>query len=486
MPSKLVLALILSGAALAGRADSASRPQVLVVLAGRDEAGLSALLERQQDPGSPDYRRWLTPREFGARFGARPQDVRRASRWLRTAGCRVRRFASRSLVACIGPLHLEVPQALRHVVTEVLGPDETLERVTHVTLSTRPNEIIGGQRVVTPDDFARVYGLGSAIGPAVDGSGQTIGLTGFSPVDPANVAAFRQSVGLPPLDLEQVQVSRQSSTDPEHITEAVLDVTWAGAMAPGARIVLAVGDNVADSFAELVNRRPDVGVISSSISLCPNRAARPFIRAARRLIQQAAVQGQTVFQASGDEGPVFCGRRRVDPMVASRWGTAVGGTDPLPEQDATGAFVGYGTEQVWDDSLGASGGGPSQEPRPRWQRGRSKRTVPDVAFPASGIYPIVLGDELVLVGGTSAAAPTWAGAIAQLNQVLGRRVGFLNPELYRLGQEQQDGGAAVFHDVTQGASTFDGARGFPARPGYDLATGWGSINGPVFFAAFAR
>jgi kumamolisin len=90
------------------------------------------------------------------------------------------------------------------------------------------------------------------------------------------------------------------------------------------------------------------------------------------------------------------------------------------------------------------------------------------------------------VGGTSAAAPTWAGAIAQLNQVLGRRVGFLNRELYSLGQEQQRGGAAVFHDITQGSSTFNGVRGFVAGPGYDLVTGWGSMNGPEFFAAFAR
>ena len=112
--------------------------------------------------------------------------------------------------------------------------------------------------------------------------------------------------------------------------------------------------------------------------------------------------------------------------------------------------------------------------------------MPDVAFPAAPLYPIVLGGALTLVGGTSAAAPAWAGALAQVNQVRGKRAGFLNPELYRLGNAQRRGGAAVFHDVTVGSNSLDGMRGFPARPGYDLATGWGSLDGPTFFAAFAR
>jgi subtilase family serine protease len=476
-------AIALTGTALLATAQSTPRTQVLVGLAGQDEAGLTVLLERQQDAGSADYRRWLTPQEFGQRFGATAADLRRASRWLRSEGCRVRRFGSRRLLACVGRRRLDVPAALRHIVTEILAADEPLERVIRITPSTtQPQAIIDGMRVLEPGEFPRIYGLGPAIGPDVDGSGQTIGLLGFARVDPADIATFRQAAGFPALELEQIGATGENT--PETLLEAALDVEWAGAIAPGARIVLAVGETVADSFAALVDRNVDV--ISSSISLCPSRQSRRFIREALRLIRQASAQGQTVFQASGDEGATFCNNRQVDPMVASPWGTAVGGTDPSPEQDATGAFVAYGREVVWDDTDGASGGGRSSRPRPGWQRKGATRTVPDVAFPASAIYPVVFEGQVVLVGGTSAAAPTWAGAIAQLNQVLGRRVGFLNRELYRLGQEQQRGGPAVFHDVTQGSSTFNGVRGFAAGPGYDLATGWGSMNGPEFFAAFAR
>ena len=114
----------------------------------------------------------------------------------------------------------------------------------------------------------------------------------------------------------------------------------------------------------------------------------------------------------------------------------------------------------------------------------AKRAIPDVAFPASKVYPIIVRGQGLLAGGTSAAAPAWAGVIARLVQHDGRRVGFLNPRLYQIGRAQQRGGPAIFHDVVVGDNGTNVARGYSARPGYDLATGWGSIDGQAFFAAF--
>ena len=86
-------------------------------------------------------------------------------------------------------------------------------------------------------------------------------------------------------------------------------------------------------------------------------------------------------------------------------------------------------------------------------------------------------------GGTSAAAPAWAGLVALLNQQRGgTRAGLLNPMLYELGAAQQAGGPKVFHDIVEGSSTTPQARGFPAGPGYDLATGWGTPDVGVLFA----
>jgi kumamolisin len=135
---------------------------------------------------------------------------------------------------------------------------------------------------------------------------------------------------------------------------------------------------------------------------------------------------------------------------------------------------------VWNEGGGvSSGGGRAPTPRPAYQRGPgSRRTIPDVAFPAAAVYPIVVEGNRILAGGTSASAPAWAGLVARLVQLRGRRVGFLNPALYKLGRMQQRGRVSVFHDVVTGDN---GA--FPAGPGYDLATGWGTPIGNALLDA---
>ncbi|HLK10651.1 MAG TPA: S53 family peptidase [Candidatus Binatia bacterium] len=455
----------------------------LVVLAGRGDRDLATLLARQRDPRSPEHERWISPREFGRRFGARSRDLRRVRRWLRAAGCRIRPFTSRWLVACEGPVALAVPPGLEGIVAEVLdAADAPAVAFNHRTDGLRPALRTGSRWVLSPAELARIYGLDSPGGAFVDGRGRTIGIVGVSALDPADVAAFRARFGLAPIDLEQVGGPRQPGSAGE--LEATLDVTWAGAVAPGAHIVLAVGAGVVDALAALVDRS-DVDVVSLSLAICPGGGARPFITTALRLFRQAAIQGQTVLVASGDRGPRSCPGRGLDPFASSPWITAVGGTTPMPILDSSGVAEGYGTEVAWSEPDAASGGGVSGAPRPRYQRGNAHRTVPDVAFPAAVIYPIGYGGAVrCCIGGTSAAAPAWAGAVARLAELRGRRVGFLNDRLYRLGRAQRRGGPAVFHDVTRGSNAIGGARGFRAHTGYDLVTGWGTIAGPAFFAAF--
>lgn len=480
MPKTVAALLVLLASGAPVRSATARH---LVALAGRDDAGLRQLLVRQQDPASPDYRRWLTVREFGERFGARPHDLRRVDRWLRGSGCRVRRTAGRALVACDGPATLAVPPALADVVLDVASTASAppvVFRLGHD--AAQPRLAVNGRYVVTPSEFQRIYGIGSALGAFPDGNGRTIGVVAVSSVVANDVVAFRSRFALPPIDLVGNVGTPLAGQDAE--IEALLDVEWSGAVAPQARIQLAIGQVVADSLGTLVNTDA-VDVVTMSVALCPSRTARPFIKMGLRLFKQAAAEGKTVLVASGDSGPRSCAKGGLDPFASSPWVTAVGGTTPSPTLDTNHVATGYGTEVVWDDSSGASGGGTSHVPRPRYQRGSAHRTVPDVAFPADGIYPIgYQGQVQCCIGGTSAAAPTWAGAIAQLDEVLGRRVGFLNERLYALGRAQQKGGPAAFHDVTVGMNGFGTARGFSARPGYDAATGWGSMNGPVFFAGF--
>lgn len=479
----VLLALLLTSA-------PALATDTLLVLRGRDGVGLRALLARQQDPASADYRRWLTPQEFGRRFGATRRDLRWASRWLRAQGCRVRRTAGRHLVRCSGVRLPRLPRELALLVLDVLdaaGPAlttyGTADQIAPLRAST------SGAFVFTPDEFAAVYNLTPIRAAGIDGTGQRIGILGFTTIDPADVNAYRARYGLPTLALTQVGAVRAPGR-PEEI-EALLDVSWSGLVAPGAAITLVAipfrttGAVFAGALARLVNDGA-IDIISLSVGFRRGRGTGPLTRVCYRLFRQAAAQGQTVLVASGDSGGRAYRNRKLvrgtEVLPSSPHVTAVGGTTPAPVLDDARRAVGYGTEVVWHDGNAGSGGGASPVQRPSYQQGRRRRTVPDVAFPAAPMFPFFQGGRpQCCVGGTSAAAPTWAGVVALLNQQRGRRAGFLNPTLYDLGRAQAAGGAPVFHDVTTGTNNTH-----PAGPGYDLATGWGSIDGQALFAAFAN
>jgi kumamolisin len=148
------------------------------------------------------------------------------------------------------------------------------------------------------------------------------------------------------------------------------------------------------------------------------------------------------------------------------------------------------SETVWNDGNGAATGGGISDTfdLPSWQAnagvppsanpgGRIGRGVPDVAGdadPQTG-YLIQVDGQSVVVGGTSAVAPLWAGLIALLNAQLGKPVGYLNPVLY-----QQLTPAAVLRDVTSGTND-----GYSAAPGWDACTGLGSPNGAALLSALA-
>jgi len=207
---------------------------------------------------------------------------------------------------------------------------------------------------------------------------------------------------------------------------------------------------------------------------------------------RAAAEGVTVLAATGDTGST---NFQLDgatlfsvPVVvfpaSSPLVTAVGGTSL--QADANGN---YQAETVWNNG-GASGGGISQFfDEPFYQFTLTKadqallkkhRGIPDLAFEADpvliyvGFFPNPNNAGFFFINGTSLSSPGWAGAIADVNQLAGHSLGFLNPKLYLLGLlgDQSD----FFHDVTVGNNSFAGVPGFTATPGWDPATGWGSPN----------
>jgi subtilase family serine protease len=432
----LGLALIVNGsqaaAALAGR--------TYLGLRGRNGPALHALLEAQQDPGSPEYQRWLTPQEFGTRFGAAPRDLKRVERWLRAEGCRIKRSAGRQQVECVGARPGAPPQALAPFVDDMIDLEEPVERQHHLdTSALRPESVLPpGHFYFTPREYADFYGFGALQASGIDGAGQRIGIVSTASVAPSDIAGFRVLYGLPPLDLEQVGTP-PNNVGPDDLVEAALDVTWSGAVAPGAAVVVSISSGtLVDAISYLVNRN-DVSVLSLSVTLLPSKMTQPLIRQALKLFQQAATEGKSVLVASGDSGPLKTTTpkplRGVTPFAQSPFVTAVGGTTPSSSSPAD--VVSYGSEVVWQDGPLASGGGRSTLPRPTWQKGlkSNRRTVPDVAVAASAVYPIPQnGAVLCLRRGDErrGAGVGWPGRDAQPAEGYAGRAA--QPEAVRAGE----------------------------------------------------
>jgi subtilase family serine protease len=265
-----------------------------------------------------------------------------------------------------------------------------------------------------------------------------------------------------------------------------------------------------------------------SISWAQCGVPKSFFKMLDNYYKRGAAQGQTIFVATGDvgvAGPTLFDRRTGGcqvprkPTVEENAGlpnvTAVGATEIRGAQyDDAGFVVGVGTppEQVWYFNIqnliqAASTGGVSAVfKKPKFQKGIKsvkfkKRAVPDVclgggnpAFPGFwecldlGLFStgVAEGPTCTTGGGTSVAAPQWAAVVAIIVQKRGR-VGNINPQLYAMAKANLANLAAVgIRDVTVGHNSYFPLTGFNAGPGYDLASGWGSIDVGAFVNAFLQ
>ena len=502
-------------------------------------ASIDTFLAEQQMPGSPNYHQWLTPEQFGERFGLTANDIAKATVWLESQGLKVdnvargrhwihfsgtadqaaRTFRTRFHRYLVnGETHFanvdepSVPAALEDVVGGFLGLDDFKLR-SHIVrpLSTSSK----GNHTLVPDDLAVIYNIAPLYAAGIDGDGQKIAIIGDSALDLSDLRAFRKLFNLPFNDPIQILVGDDPGINND-VVESNLDIEWANAVARGAQIVYVYGQDVfgAAQFAVDDNVAP---VVSLSFGACEAYNHASF----RAVAQQANAQGITWLASSGDTGGAECDRFALIPQAAK--GFAVGFPASIPEitsvggtqfDDATGKYwattngpsggsaLGYIPETVWNDTPlgGFSGGGGGASilfPKPYWQTGPGvpddkARDVPDVSLSASANhvgYQLFVFGGLFTVGGTSAGAPSMAGVVALLNQYLTSKsvlakpgLGNINPELYRLAQSANN----VFHDVTTGDNAVrcalgtpncvEGLVGYRAGPGYDLATGLGSID----------
>ncbi len=534
------------------------RMVLLLARTPQQEQAAAKLVAAQHDPASPSFHQWLTPAQFGKQFGASEEQTLQVKRWLESQGLTVHQVAqSRRFVIFSGnvaqvetafstQMHsysynekpfisnatdIRIPAALRSIVkgvvrlnSEPASPNISVGKKIPFQKKNGQFTFGDGSHFIAPADFASIYNVKPLYNAGIDGTGQTIAIVGRSNIDVQNVRDFRNLLGLPVNDPEII-VNGDNPGQNSDVFEAMIDVTWSGAVAPGAHIKFVVSQsNFADgidvSAAYIVDNNL-APVMSTSYGQCELTMSNAQLDFYNSLWQQAAAQGITSFVSSGDNGGAGCdapsagyyssGVFAVNGIASTPYNVAVGGTqfddtdspdtywstntDPVTGQSA----LGYIPEKAWNESsndpngvllFSGSGGASAVYAKPDWQVGNGVpadglRDIPDLSLSASlhdGYLFCVFnycssGDYFYSAGGTSVSSPAAAGIMALVNQKLGGQPqGLANYVFYRLASVP-----GVFHDTIKGDNKVPDPSGlftvgYDATPGYDLATGLGSLD----------
>jgi kumamolisin len=495
---------------------------------------------REELPAIPEHGEVprMTHQQWEAKHGADPSDIKKVEEYATASGLKVEttsvaerrvllsgsvsafnkafnvelrdydinglRFRGRS-----GPVY--IPKSLDGIVAGVFGlSDEPFAEPHFLRTAPIPHATATTASGFTPIDVARHYNF-----PAnLDGTGQTIGIIelggGFRQRE---LNTYFNELGVSPPDVKVFDFvgggTNNPGTDPldpaNPDVEVLLDIEVAGAVAPGAQIVVYFAPSAEDqSFLDVLtaavhDSENNPTIISISWGGPESTATSQFQQNFDEVLQAAAHLGITVCVASGDNASAdfplndpqrpWDGNAHVDFPASSPFALACGGT----------RIVGRGAsanEVVWHPGPNeGTGGGVSRAfPLPNYQAnvgvpnvknppGHVGRGVPDVAGDAaqeSGYRILCDGQAfpdpsqgLPPIGGTSAVAPLWAGLLALINQGLGRKIGFINPVLYQLLPT-----SAALEDITSGNNG-----DYQAGPGWDPCTGLGVPNGELLLEA---
>jgi len=460
--------------------------------------------------------RTVSPEAYAAQFGPDPVAVQAVVASLQGSGFRASWRPGSSVIAADGPA--PVAAALLHVAIDTYRQADGTTFYAALAEPQIPPQLAGmagnvsgldnyrraHSRAVrrgglTPTDVLSFYNLKPLRQAGLDGTGQTILLPEIDDLPNfSDLNKFAQEFGLPAFDASNLTVKRDPNnwgTPEKPQGETVLDLEIIHSIAPGAKLVVylsapdfAHGDR---AFDQMVTDHLG-SIISESLGACEPDTPSGHRNTYASIQDRAVAQGMSHFVASGDNGAYTCGEDQGPagsfpatlPTV-----TAVGGTTVFESEQGV-----YFKEVAWGGPIegSGSGGGPSRfYALPTYQKSTSQtlghglRQVPDVsadADPATGFHIVFQGKD-GQAGGTSASTPLWAATIALINQDLKkkglREVGFANPALYWMGENSSRLPAKPFHDVTTGNNL-----AYNATPGWDFATGWGSMDGAALDAAW--
>ncbi len=487
----------------------------------RNQQALNNLLQQIYDPASPNYRHYLTPEQFTEQFGPTEQDYQAVIAFMESKGLTVTgKHPNRVVLDVSGPV-ADIEKAF-HVTMQVYqhpteartfyAPDvepsvDLTVPILHISgldnfIVPRPMSLkvtpLNNLTRITPasgsgpggsyrgNDFRAAY----VPSVTLDGSGQAVGLLELDGYYTSDITNYEGQAGLPNVTLTNVLLNSFSGTPGAYNVEVSLDIEMAISMAPGlSGVIVYEAPNNSSGVLDILNCIASDN-LAEQISSSWLTGDDPNFDIA---YEQFAAQGQSFFQASGDYGAYYSG--------ISQWAddtniTLVGGTT-LSTTGPGGSWV---SETVWNWGNGIGSGGGinfNDIPIPSWQTSinmttnqgsTTLRNVPDVALTADNVWVIYGNGQSGSCGGTSCAAPLWAGFTALVNQQAasaGRStVGFINPAIYAIGNSVNY--TADFHDITTGNNINSSiGNNFFAVPGYDLCTGWGTPNGMTLITALA-
>ena len=492
-----------------------------IVLPVRDDAALESFIEQLYNPASSSYRQFLTPPEFTERFGPSQQNYDAVVNFAAAHGLKVTGGSRDGMDVQVSGSVSSIERAFNVNMRTYQHPTENRtfyspdrEPTTDLTfqlwhVSGLDNYSIPHPMLAKRSDYAKAHGiapeavvshattgsgpsasfLGSDMraayygGTALTGAGQNLGLLEYYGTDLADLNTYYKNIG----QTNNVPVTLLSTDGTSTAcvytraggncddTEQTLDITQALGMAPGlSSLTVYVGSTDTAIISAMTTHSPLPATIGCSWGWTPADPTTldPYF-------QKMAAQGQNFFVASGDSS-TWSTKNEAWP-ADDAYVVGVGGTD-LVTASAGGAWK---SETAWVDSGG--GISPDKVAIPAWQQlagvinssnkgSTTLRNGPDVSANANFSF-YVCADQTTCTansyGGTSFAAPMWAGYIALVNQQLANSgqssIGFLNPTIY--AQNVGSSYAADFHDITSGTSG-----SYSAVTGFDLVTGWGSPN----------
>ncbi len=380
------------------------------------KADLDTLLADLQNPKSPNFHHFLTPQEFGLRFGPSDQDVADATNWLKSHGFRIEEIANSKLwinfsgnvqqverafqtnirqFEVDGQIHYanatdpSIPRAFSGLVEGVVSlHDFPLKHDANLRQLPPDFNLANGTHALAPGDFATIYNLTPLYNAGIDGTGQTIAIVGRSDIVLGDVQFFRSSFLLPAKD--PVFIHNGNAPGDLHGTdegEADLDVEWSGAVAKNATIDFVISKSThtsdgADLSAQFIVNNNLAPVMSMSFSLCEASLGATRNSFFNNLWAQAAAQGITALVSTGDSGAAGCDA----PTALTGTVQAVSGISSTPNNVAVGGTeFNDGAGGFWaaaNNPDGSSALGP----------------IPEIVWNESGTIPVT-GKDLFATGG---------------------------------------------------------------------------------------